>query len=89
MKRNVQKDMLEENPKELIQDHRGYYLMVNAIAKRVRQLQLGEKAQATLADGTRDGVRIATLEFVEDKLDIIPKVPNNRLVDVISREDEE
>lgn len=62
-----------ENAGELIKEHRLYYLLVNAVSKRVRQLQLGDRALALPSDGTRDVVAIALQEFAEDKLDIIPR----------------
>jgi DNA-directed RNA polymerase subunit K/omega len=64
----------DENPSDLIREHRMQYLMVNAVAKRVRQLQLGERAQALPPDGNRDPLHIARQEFLEDKLDVMPKV---------------
>lgn len=64
----------DETPSDLIREHRLQYLMVNAVARRVRQLQLGERAQALPADGSRDPLHIARQEFLEDKLDVIPKL---------------
>lgn len=61
------------NPSDLIKDHREYYLMVNAISKRVRQLQLGDRALALPADGSRDPLYIAQEEFLQDKLVITPR----------------
>lgn len=63
----------DDNPGDMIREHRMQYLMVNAVARRVRQLQLGERAQALPPDGIRDPLHIARQEFLEDKLDIIPK----------------
>lgn len=65
----------EENPANFIREHRMQYLMVNAVARRVRQLQLGERAQALPADGNRDPLYIAIEEFLEDKLDVSAKAP--------------
>lgn len=62
-----------ENPGDALREHRLQYLMVNAVARRVRQLQLGERAQALPPDGNRDPLHIAKQEFLEDKLDIYPK----------------
>jgi DNA-directed RNA polymerase subunit K/omega len=64
-----------ENPGDMIREHRLQYLMVNAVARRVRQLQLGERAQALPPDGNRDPLHIARQEFLEDKLDVMPKLP--------------
>jgi DNA-directed RNA polymerase subunit K/omega len=64
----------DEEPGDLIREHRQYYLMVNAIARRVRQLQLGERALALPASGTRDPLYIASEEFLQGKLDITPRV---------------
>ncbi|MGI8904885.1 MAG: DNA-directed RNA polymerase subunit omega [Candidatus Sumerlaeaceae bacterium] len=63
----------DENPGDMIRQHRLQYLIVNATARRVRQLQLGERAQAFPPDGSRDLLHIATQELLEDKLDVFPK----------------
>lgn len=63
----------DENPGDFLREHRSYYLMVNAIARRVRQLQTGERALALPPDGNREAVNIAIHEFLEDKLEIIPR----------------
>ena len=60
-------------PSDLIKEHRENYLMVNAISKRVRQLQLGERALALPADGSRDPVYVAQAEFLNDKLSVTPR----------------
>ena len=63
----------DEKPADLLRDHRYNYLMVNAIARRVRQLQLGERALALPEDGSRDPLYIAQAEFMNDKLAITPR----------------
>lgn len=63
----------QENPGDFIRERRMHYLMVNAISRRVRQLQLGERPLATPPDGSRDPLRIAAQEFLEDKLEVVPK----------------
>ncbi len=63
----------DNNPADLIREHREYYLMVNAISKRVRQLQLGDRPLALPADGSRDPLYIAQEEFLRDKLVITPR----------------
>ena len=63
----------DENPADFLRGHRMQYLMINAIARRVRQLQLGERAQALPANGNREPVYIAIEEFLQDKLDVSPK----------------
>lgn len=60
----------QEKPSDMITEHRQYYLMVNAISRRVRQLQLGERALALPASGSRDPLYIAQEEFMQDKLAI-------------------
>ncbi len=55
-----------ELPSTFIRERRMHYLIVNAIAKRVRQLQLGERPLAVSSDGNREAIRVATLEFLED-----------------------
>lgn len=64
----------------MLREQRGNYLMINAVSRRVRQLQLGERAQATLPDGSRDSVRIAMQEFIDEKLEIVPRTPGQALV---------
>jgi DNA-directed RNA polymerase subunit K/omega len=71
LEHHVAESVFEEDPAKLLKERRGTYLMVNAVAKRVRELQLGEKSLALSPDGTRDPVKIATQEFVEGKLDIV------------------
>ncbi len=63
----------DASPSDMIKDHRQYYLMVNAISKRVRQLQLGDRALALPASGSRDPLYIATEEFLQDKLTVTPR----------------
>lgn len=63
----------EDNPGDMIRDHRRYYLLVNAIARRTRQLQLGERPLALPAEGKKEGIYIAIEEFLQDKLEIVPK----------------
>lgn len=62
--------IFSEEPAKLIKEHRGYYLLVNAIAKRVRGLQLGDKALALPPDGSREVTRIAIQEFLDGKTEI-------------------
>ncbi len=62
-----------DNPREMLENHRRYYLMVNAIARRVRQLQLGDSPMAVGIGPTRDLIYTAQQEFLEDKLRIIPR----------------
>lgn len=63
----------DNNPADLIREHRENYLMVNAISKRVRQLQTGDRALALPSDGSRDPVYIAQAEFLNEKLTITPR----------------
>jgi DNA-directed RNA polymerase subunit K/omega len=63
-------DFFDENTSDLLREHRQVYLMINAISKRVRQLQLGERALALPASGSRDPLYIAEEEFRQDKLAI-------------------
>lgn len=74
---NVNTNELEffnEKPSDLIKEHRQVYLLINAIAKRVRQLQLGERALALPANGNREALYIAQEEFMQDKLNITERV---------------
>jgi DNA-directed RNA polymerase subunit K/omega len=68
------KDILDENLGELIRERRGNYLVVNAVSKRVRQLQTGDRYLALPADGSRDPVRIALQELLDDKLEVLPRI---------------
>lgn len=69
----VEKEILSENPRDLLSEHRGHYLMVNAISRRVRQLQQGERFLALPPDGSREYVRIAAQEFFEEKLKVVAR----------------
>src|SRR5687768_9111512 len=66
-------NFFNEEPAVYLREHRMQYLMVNAVARRVRQLQLGERAQALPADGNRDLLHVAKAEFLEGKLIVVPK----------------
>lgn len=79
----------DESPGTLLREHRGLYVMVNAVSKRVRQLQRGERALAYPPDGSREAVKIAIQEFLEDKLKVVPKGQPKALVDVVERTDQE
>lgn len=70
---DTKQSFFDEEPSDLIREHRCYYLMVNAISRRVRQLQLGERALALPPSGTRDPFYVAQEEFLQDKLDITPR----------------
>lgn len=74
----------DENPSDMIRDHKIYYLLVNAIARRSRQLQSGERALAVPADGKKDTIYVAIEEFLQDKLEIIPK---SSIVEEVSEEE--
>ena len=74
-KRGPKEDIFEEVPADLIREHRGTYLIVNAVSRRVRQLQLGDKELSVLDDGSHDPTRIALKELSEGKLEIVVRVP--------------
>ena len=63
----------DEKPSDLIREHRQFYLMVNAISRRVRQLQTGDRALALPANGNREAFYIAQEEFLQDKLLVTPR----------------
>lgn len=69
----IEKDILEEDLGDLLREHRGYYLLVNTIARRVRQLQLGERPLSQCADGSRDVVKLTIQELLDSKLKVVPK----------------
>lgn len=70
---DTKQSFFDEEPGLLIKEHRCYYLMVNAISRRVRQLQTGDRALALPPNGTRDPFYVAQEEFVQNKLDITPR----------------
>ena len=74
-KRSPKENIFEEVPADLIREHRGTYLIVNAVSRRVRQIQLGDKVLSHLEDGTHEPTRIALKEFSEGKLEIVTRVP--------------
>lgn len=67
-------EFFNEKPSDLIKEHRQVYLLINAIAKRVRQLQLGDRALALPANGNREALYISQEEFLQDKLKITERV---------------
>lgn len=67
-----------EDPTVLLDEHRGQYLLINAIARRVRQLQIGDRPRAYPADLPADHTKIATQEFLEGKLDIYKKMHHDK-----------
>lgn len=67
-------DFFDEKTSDLVREHRQVYLIINAISKRVRQLQLGERALALPASGSRDPLYIAQEELLQDKLNITERV---------------
>jgi DNA-directed RNA polymerase subunit K/omega len=79
----------EEGLGKMLREERGVYLMVNAVSRRVRQLQLGERALSLPADGSRDIVKMAFQEFVDDKLEIVPRTPGQSLAQVAAAQEEE
>lgn len=81
--------LAQDDPASLIKEHRGYYLLVNAISKRVRELQLGERALALPADGSHDPVKIATQEILEGKVDIVPKARMTQEMNVLEESEAE
>ncbi|MBX7244447.1 MAG: hypothetical protein K1X53_03055 [Candidatus Sumerlaeaceae bacterium] len=71
---NTTGDYFETEPSDFLRERRGTYFMINAISKRVRQLQLGEKAQVPVPqEFNRDTVKLATNEFLADTLKIEQK----------------
>lgn len=81
--------ILDENLGELIREHRGLYLMVNAVSKRVRQLQRGERALAYPPDGSREAVKIAIQEFLDDKLKVTEKTFAKPAAEAVEQEPEQ
>ena len=69
----VGSDFPLENVGDLIREGRGAYMIVNAVARRVRDLQLGEKRLAVAPDGSNDLAKIAAQEFLEDKIETVYK----------------
>ena len=73
---------------DLIREARGAYLVVNAIARRVRELQLGEKRLAVPPDGNTELTRVASQEFLEDKLEVRRKIRTPSLFNATEEADE-
>ncbi len=69
----IHHSFFDEKPSSFMEEHRMHYLMINAVARRVRQLQTGERALALPSDGNREAVNIAIHEFKEDELEIVPR----------------
>ena len=68
------KNILEIPVRELMDDNRGVYLVVNALARRVRALQSpNERTYAQPTDGSTDPINTATQEFLEDKLQVVTR----------------
>jgi DNA-directed RNA polymerase subunit K/omega len=73
----LQEILLENTgtPADLVDGHVGGYLLINALSKRVHQLQSGDRAMIPVSvEGARDHVRIAIEEFRQNKVLIIPRV---------------
>ncbi len=64
----------DENPGDFLREGRMHYLTINAVSRRVRQLQLGERALANVPEGHRDPTRVAIQEFLDDQLEVRPRV---------------
>lgn len=75
-------------PSEMIRRGVGSYLIINAVSRRARELQLGERALALPSDGSRDAVKIAQQELLEDKVEILPKEHSHKFIDLVNREEE-
>lgn len=58
---------------ELLRKDEMPYLLVDVIAKRAKQLMMGERALARPANGSERRVDIATAEIYEGKLRIEPR----------------
>ena len=68
------KDIFEvatSNPQDLLQERRGMYLMINAIAKQADWIETHKRSMLT---DTNDIVSIATNGIVEGKVKIYPVV---------------
>jgi DNA-directed RNA polymerase subunit K/omega len=73
------------NPKKLLENREYNYLMVNAIAKRVRGLQSG-KTPTVLRTG--DVVETARQEFLADQLVIVPDASLQQVLEATRLEEE-
>ncbi len=70
----AQEAFFDENVGDFVRERRMHYLVVNAVSRRVRQLQLGERPLALPSDGNREPIRIALQEFLDDQLEVVPRV---------------
>lgn len=68
------KNILEIPVRDLMDENRGIYLVVNALARRVRALQSpNERIYAYPPSGSKDPINIATQEFIEDELQVVTR----------------
>lgn len=74
MAEKTPKSIVEEDVGELLKERRGTYLVVNAVSKRVRQLQLGERPLVGVGEGQRDQIQTAIQEFQAGKVLVHPRV---------------
>ncbi len=75
MSQPAPRSVFEESPKTLIEEHRGVYLIVNSVSRRVKELQRGAKKLAFPPDGSMELERIALQELLEEKLTVVERVP--------------
>lgn len=71
MDQGEHKTIFEERMPDLIAEHRGIYLVVNAVARRVRELQIGDRSYAMPSDKPKDLIKIAMQEFIDEKVRVV------------------
>ncbi|PKO16020.1 hypothetical protein CVU37_11745 [candidate division BRC1 bacterium HGW-BRC1-1] len=68
------KNILEVPVRDLMAENRGIYLVVNALARRVRALQSpSERIYSYPPNGAKDSISVATQEFIEDQLQVVTR----------------
>ena len=83
MDQGEQKTIFEERMPDLISEHRGIYLLVNAVARRVRELQMGDRSYAIPTDKPKDLIKIAMQEFMDEKIRVVRRADlDTELLDV-------
>lgn len=81
MNQGEHKTIFEERMPDLIAEHRGIYLLVNAVSRRVRALQQGDRAYVPVAENTKDLIKVAMREFADEKILVVRRseIPDDQM----------
>lgn len=69
---------------DLVDHNDGKYFIVNVIAKRAKDINLGNKPLVDTDDPTGECYPYAVAEIAQNKLKVVPKKAPNKLVDLIN-----